>query len=753
MAYIEGQNKMQEKTYKPVMQFDEEFEILEDLTMTNTTKSVVKEDDFKVKTKDSKTKTSSPKLKKILKVVKNFARIKKEEDVRNSADFKSMEEKQALGEMCAVEKQIPHATKEFKEILDLVEEYTKSKGYDNEQATLKKAMKEIENYISKNSVTSNDNEYELLERVKAYSYYFETKSNGTLSGYEHKKGEKVKNPDAGKLNIWKDVSDYKLFPHEPSVNDIKQRRTEDCYMLSSLSAIALSSPHIIKQSVKDNGDGTVTVRFYDNKDKILFHNDLTLDDIYKQVYIENKITEMQANVMALTKMISKYFQDKEFIDEYLKNVNEKGTEGLGLENKEKAKEVVEQVEEKVEKQIDSELDLDDFGDMEELEIKSSTKTKSNDNLKAIQYQRKVDNFTGTFSSNNEQWYKSVIERCLTTQGKTKDALEKVLNKIKEAKFDENVQKDYMKKLLDEIINDDKLSGDFTKITDECTEDKLVNKEVFVTVSKEISTIAGVVEKNATDSLWVQMIEKAYAYRYGGDKGYAGISRDNSSVFLERFLNKSYVNKAIIKREAKDIKEGEKTIISKSDIFKAIKASRSLSKEGNAYIENVMKVIVEQDKYASITKEEKELIIKKLGEDFGIMHKEFSGKYNEKALDIFENVKNRLERKEVITVGIKGETIEKDRLKALNDSGIRVGHAYAVLGCYERGKNKFVTLRDPYGLFRREYEKTKYSDGEKEYKKVNASKISLAGTDTMGTFNMELNDFLATFDTYSGILKV
>lgn len=54
-----------------------------------------------------------------------------------------------------------------------------------------------------------------------------------------------------------------LFSGEPRIEDIKQKITGDCYFLSALGAIVYSHPEIIKNSIKDNQDGTVTVRFYD----------------------------------------------------------------------------------------------------------------------------------------------------------------------------------------------------------------------------------------------------------------------------------------------------------------------------------------------------------------------------------------------------------------------------------------------------------------------------------------------------------
>lgn len=57
-----------------------------------------------------------------------------------------------------------------------------------------------------------------------------------------------------------------LFPHEPSVNDIAQGGLGDCYLLAALSAVVDTNPQLIKECMKDNGDGTVTVRLYDKEE-------------------------------------------------------------------------------------------------------------------------------------------------------------------------------------------------------------------------------------------------------------------------------------------------------------------------------------------------------------------------------------------------------------------------------------------------------------------------------------------------------
>lgn len=62
----------------------------------------------------------------------------------------------------------------------------------------------------------------------------------------------------------KDVKDWPLFPWRPCAADLKQGLLGDCWLEASLAGLADKHPECIENSLKDNGDGTVTGRIYDN---------------------------------------------------------------------------------------------------------------------------------------------------------------------------------------------------------------------------------------------------------------------------------------------------------------------------------------------------------------------------------------------------------------------------------------------------------------------------------------------------------
>lgn len=82
---------------------------------------------------------------------------------------------------------------------------------------------------------------------------------------------------------------YKDFPRDeygpfgpdgkgnPDLSDIDQRDLGDCWFLAGLGAIARDNPEFIRNQIKDNGDGTYTVTFYENRDGQFVPVEVTVD--------------------------------------------------------------------------------------------------------------------------------------------------------------------------------------------------------------------------------------------------------------------------------------------------------------------------------------------------------------------------------------------------------------------------------------------------------------------------------------------
>ena len=236
-----------------------------------------------------------------------------------------------------------------------------------------------------------------------------------------------------------------------------------------------------------------------------------------------------------------------------------------------------------------------------------------------------------------------------------------------------------------------------------------NEPVYITVNKTVNKIAGV-NAYASSSLWVQMMEKAYTkfvntvaakYEQNPEKranlenGFNGINRSTSAEFLNAFTKDKYEDVQM------GFGAGPDQLV---DLYR-INPDGSLPDHPKEYMNF-----------------EKEM-------------------YN--FLD-----KNVTKGKEIITVGC--QTGNEVRKQYALDHGIRIGHAYSVVKTFEQevdGKmKKFVQLRDPYATFRSKYDEHGNLVNDSEL----ASATYNAGTDNMGTFNLELTDFQKIFNSFPGI---
>ncbi|GEM_PF-3168701 len=190
----------------------------------------------------------------------------------NISDRQHINNMKALANNCKEYYDLPNATPDFLKTIAVVDKYITANTYEDQQQAVSKVLKAFNDYLDKHGDYGDDaTEKELVENITNLKASIESRIKGSLVIPNDASLEDIEyavNPPMGFFSIKKYVSvkDQVLFPHEPSVNDIKQRMATDCYMMSSLASIAYSSPELIKQSMKDNGD-TVTVRFYNPNDE------------------------------------------------------------------------------------------------------------------------------------------------------------------------------------------------------------------------------------------------------------------------------------------------------------------------------------------------------------------------------------------------------------------------------------------------------------------------------------------------------
>lgn len=213
------------------------------------------------------------------------------------------------------------------------------------------------------------------------------------------------------------------------------------------------------------------------------------------------------------------------------------------------------------------------------------------------------------------------------------------------------------------------------------------------------------------------------------------------------------------KEKKEIEPGH---IAGLVVRKAIAAAVRETGDMLPSIESVVNQYLSQNPEHATGSEEDETLVKILVDgleyQYGLSHEPFSGEYTDTAEAVFADYKELVSSGQTIIVGCNPSMNEpypgfaEEYSKGLKSTGIRPGHAYAIMRLTEEEGFKYVELRDSYARFRRDYELTKDENGKvTSYKMVNDSHIlQLTTGENSGLFRMELNDFLKTFNVVSGI---
>lgn len=185
----------------------------------------------------------------------------------------------------------PDLQKAFDSMMNAIESYALLSPLEikreKQAAAIQKAQKSILDFLKK----SIDRDSEETMIANRYRVYFETFSNGNLRDHEKALGvhidasTKEKEPQLHTEGLpfvhYTDRRNDPLFPHEPSMNDVKQAALGDCYLQAAVSTLVMNDPQKLKETMVDNGDGTVTVRFYQNVTELSEEDQVRLRPLYE----------------------------------------------------------------------------------------------------------------------------------------------------------------------------------------------------------------------------------------------------------------------------------------------------------------------------------------------------------------------------------------------------------------------------------------------------------------------------------------
>lgn len=121
-----------------------------------------------------------------------------------------------------------------------------------------------------NRIVSKAERKELSRAVTAHADKFETGAGARLLQFAvNPAAVDLKDPSVltkheGQLT-WTPLNDGKLFVDGVHYDDVLQGAIANCYLPAALSAVAQHDPKLIENAIRQNADGTYTVRFYERQ--------------------------------------------------------------------------------------------------------------------------------------------------------------------------------------------------------------------------------------------------------------------------------------------------------------------------------------------------------------------------------------------------------------------------------------------------------------------------------------------------------
>ncbi|MDO4812502.1 MAG: C2 family cysteine protease [Eubacteriales bacterium] len=196
----------------------------------------------------------------------DYKKVSQKEAYTNAGDNETAKHFKKLAEMAASQYDIPGIPNEYKDALLQIKTLVTTGGRQAQQNAIleyKKCAAKLRASVAGNPSSEGSRACAGLNEIDVQ---LNAMTAGTLQpenySYNKKAIKEPSNHAIGKFGTWTATNEA-LFPHEPSPNDIKQGYgINDCFMLAPLAQIASTNPQKIKDAMRDNNDGTVTVRFF-----------------------------------------------------------------------------------------------------------------------------------------------------------------------------------------------------------------------------------------------------------------------------------------------------------------------------------------------------------------------------------------------------------------------------------------------------------------------------------------------------------
>ncbi len=507
----------------------------------------------------------------------------------------------------------------------------------------------------------------------------------------------------------KDVIDRKdspLFAHEPSVLDVEQGGVGDCYLVGTLASLVSVDPQIVKDCMRDNGDGTVTVRFFDRSVDM---DALETRTKSKPVYIN---------------VPKKTLGNKGGRNALWVNVFEMAYNGYRRRQK-----------------IMKELVYNDFLDDMSLVDQEKWKRRIHETYNIASNKLAASLPKGLIQDGESVLDCTVANMVEKAAGKDprfakryKTLLKKKMEKDQKAKLDpEMITGGGSYKVLDAISG--KMHGQ-----------RLIKKERVPSKMNDLSFVYHHMPKD--DGMDMPLTEtEAFTDRLVNEYLKTFSCAEENKIIIKDSKGKDVVKyrRYMTREQMKKLVDEAKTKDTKQDIRKLLRVFNKEKKNVETYQRlknadpNLDEVIVESAQRKLLD------FYENADQNTALNYERFSGKYSQEAEQLFEDIKQAAEERKIITASAYGElaaeSVEKGQSGELVFEGIASMHLYSVLGTKTLTvggvTHKFVRVRNPWGLVHTIYEKDP-NDNNKIIAKQSMD-------DTTGGINeIELNHFMERF---------
>lgn len=584
------------------------------------------------------------------------------------------------------------------------------------------------------------------EVLSLYKGYFDLDTSGYLKIPEGEPKERIHDCQNAKMKMkGKTLSMKKvpikepLFPHEPSINDIAQGRVGDCYLLSALSALVDKSPQWIKDCMKDNGDGSVTVRLYDWREKnpqgrwvqgpVVPHY-ITVSKRVPGEYEEQK--EPFAKGALWVQMIEKAYTLSGFHDEtkpaddyssiaggfssvFLRRITGQEKEDIGLD-------------------ISSDRQAEDLAmAMVDYQRKQIGATSEGRQPRMIEIQKSM---LGITESTKEE--ERLLIKAMGTYFETFSGMNIYAGTVEDAQA-------FLNSLTVEQYREKQLERQRERIR------QLEAEAAAYPQNLQKQTLELQAAKPAIDGARsiVAALEKQKAdlEKQRDDRGLSKREAKRLENVKKKLEDERIKTSIVVKpeRQLRDLVQKHEESQKKLAEMK-IKEARLAGLKENGWKEAEGKA--EPDELDQILRYEEQhfLAIKQFYEEHGkdvLEHASFSGKYTERAISVYDQIEEAGRQGKFQTASTRNNFL-LSREGGLNGEGLEDGlassHAYTLMGVKQIGSYRYVKLRNPWSRVVRAYR-------EGEGGKVERME---EGDGNHGIFLLELNEFMTRYDQFGAV---